>query len=281
VGARLCVAGRRGASPCTSRYPVSARCSALASGSSQRAIRSAHRQEAFWPNRRAGTLGGLAAGLLGERVAAVLGIAAMLPILAALNLLCAWLIRRFAATENAPGRFPCRRHRPGTVIGKRRVRVCGSSRRRDTFAISPPSFSWNAGAALMEYVFKVQAVAAFARAKHGCEFFAIYYAAVSLITFVVQTSSSRLVLEKLGLAVSSGTPSMALLAEPRAPSRAGPGQRHRGQGRRIGFPRLAFPIEATKFSTPDPAPGKRAAKSLIDVGFDRLGDAHGWRPDSA
>jgi len=43
-------------------------------------------------------------------------------------------------------------------------------------------------------------------------FFAVYYAAVSLITFVVQTSCSRLSLEKLGLAATTSTPSMALMA---------------------------------------------------------------------
>ena len=41
-----------------------------------------------------GTLGGLLGGLLAERVAVVLGVGAMLPVLAVLNFICAWQIRR-------------------------------------------------------------------------------------------------------------------------------------------------------------------------------------------
>ena len=52
----------------------------------------------------AGTLGGLAGGLLSERVAAAFQISAMLPILAALNLLCAWLVWRLATSERTPRR---------------------------------------------------------------------------------------------------------------------------------------------------------------------------------
>src|SRR5688572_29583334 len=41
-----------------------------------------------------GTLGGLIGGLLAERVAVMLGVGAMLPVLAILNLVCAWQVRR-------------------------------------------------------------------------------------------------------------------------------------------------------------------------------------------
>ena len=58
----------------------------------------------------------------------------------------------------------------------------------------------------------VGTVVVFGRGETLLRFFAIYYAATSLLTFVLQTSSSRLALEKLGLAVSAGTPSFALLA---------------------------------------------------------------------
>src|SRR5262245_30945945 len=41
----------------------------------------------------AGTFGGLIGGVLAERIAASLGVSAMMPMLAAMNLLAAWLIR--------------------------------------------------------------------------------------------------------------------------------------------------------------------------------------------
>src|SRR5438128_1754585 len=44
----------------------------------------------------AGTLGGLAGGLLSERVAALFNVGAMLPVLALLNVFCAWQVLRLA-----------------------------------------------------------------------------------------------------------------------------------------------------------------------------------------
>ena len=43
-----------------------------------------------------GTLSGLAGALIAERVAAVYGVTAMLPVLAILSLVCGWQIRRLA-----------------------------------------------------------------------------------------------------------------------------------------------------------------------------------------
>ena len=43
-----------------------------------------------------GTFGGLLGGLLAERVAVMLDVGAMLPVLAVLNLVCAWQVRRLA-----------------------------------------------------------------------------------------------------------------------------------------------------------------------------------------
>jgi hypothetical protein len=51
----------------------------------------------------AGTLGGLVSALLAERIATLLGIPAMLPLLAGLQLLSAWLVRRLAVGSGAPG----------------------------------------------------------------------------------------------------------------------------------------------------------------------------------
>src|SRR4029450_10727663 len=52
-----------------------------------------------------GTLGGLLGGLLAERIAATVGVEAMLPVLAVLNFLCAWHIRRLA-TGSASVKLP-------------------------------------------------------------------------------------------------------------------------------------------------------------------------------
>ena len=46
---------------------------------------------------------------------------------------------------------------------------------------------------------------------HLLRFFAIYYAGTSIVTFVLQTSSTHAVLEHLGLGATASTPSVALL----------------------------------------------------------------------
>jgi AAA family ATP:ADP antiporter len=224
----------------------------------------------------AGTLGGLAGGLLAERVAAGLSISAMLPILAALNLLCGWLVYRFAAGEST---------RVSPRLADIAPELLSEAPRSGLRVLAQVPYLRNlaalvllgtAGAALMDYVFKVQAVAAFGQGDTLLRFFAVYYAAISLITFVVQASSSRLVLEKLGLAVSTGTPSLALLGGA-AGSLIAPGLASAiaARGGESIFRGSLFRSSYEIFYTPIPPGEKRAAKSLIDVGFDRLGDAAG------
>jgi hypothetical protein len=131
-------------------------------------------------------------------------------------------------------------------------------------------------AALVDYLFKARAVEMFGRGDELLRFFAIYYAGVSLLAFVIQTTSSALSLEKLGLAVTASTPSLALAVgglggliftglEGVLVARAGESM----------FRSSLFRTGYEIFYTPIPADEKRAAKSIIDVGFDRLGDAVG------
>lgn len=224
-----------------------------------------------------GTLAGLVGALVAERIGALFGVTAMLPVLAALNATCAVTLRRFA---------------PSTTAERRRLDdMNGTS---DLVADSPRSglralaeapylrhlaalvFLGTVGATLADYVFKAAAVESFGRGEALLRFFAIYYAAVSLLSFAVQTTTSALALEKLGLALTSSTPSLALAL-------AGLGG--------IVFPGLEGALVARAaesvfrgslfktgyeiFFTPVAPQDKRAAKSIIDVGFDRLGDAAG------
>src|SRR5262249_42910187 len=107
-------------------------------------------------------------------------------------------------------------------------------------------------------------------------FFGIYYAITSVATFILQTSAASWVLERFGLGVTAATPSAALLlVAPGAliapglqgltAARAGETV-FRGSLFRAGYELLYTPILPAD---------KRAAKSLIDVGADRLGDIVG------
>ena len=224
----------------------------------------------------AGTLGGLAGGFVAERVGIVFGVAAMLPVLAAANLYCAWVIRRLAvsyarataarAVDVAPDLAP-ESPRPGL-----RVLHDAPYLRNLAGLVLVGTLS----AALLDYLFKAQAVAAFGRSEGLIRFFAFYYSATSLITFALQTSSARFSLERLGLAATTGTPSIAVLVggiagliAPGLPSLVAV------RGSETIFRGALFRSAYELFYTPMPPAERRAAKSLIDVGVDRFGDAMG------
>jgi len=99
---------------------------------------------------------------------------------------------------------------------------------------------------------------------------------VSLLAFVVQSVSAPLVLERLGLAVTTATPSLALvlggLGALVFPGLGGAIAARAGESTlRSSLFKTGYEI----FFTPIASHDKRAAKSIIDVGFDRLGDAIG------
>ena len=234
-----------------------------------------------------GTLSGLLGALIAERVAAVYGVTAMLPVLAILSLVCGWQIRRLAAQAAVLKPAP----RDGDLDATPAARMDGAtdlivaSPQRGLRALSKVTYLRNLamlvvlgtiGAALADYVFKVRAVEAFGNGDALLRFFAIYYAATSLLAFVIQTTSSSVALEKLGLAVTASTPSIALATTGMA-AMVVPGIEGVlvARGGEAVFRGSLFRTGYELFFTPIPSTEKRAAKSIIDVGFDRLGDAIG------
>ena len=223
-----------------------------------------------------GTLTGLAGALVAERVAALMGVSAMLPLLAVVNLFCAWQIRRLAQST-LPSKQP--------TLDAAPPELAPMSPQSGLHVLARAPYLRNLaalvllgtiGAALVDYVFKAQAVETFGRGDSLLRFFALYYAGVSLLSFIVQTTSSALALERLGLGLTTSTPSLALavggligLVVPGLPgalvARTGESV-FRGSLFRTGYEIFYTPIAADE---------KRAAKSIIDVGFDRLGDAVG------
>jgi len=223
-----------------------------------------------------GTLTGLAGALVAERVAVLVGVTAMLPVLAALNLLGAWQIRRLARSTSGTDH-------PTIVAAP--PDLAATSPRSGLHVLAQAPYLQNLaalvllgtiGAALADYVFKAQAVETFGRGDTLLRFFALYYAGVSLLSFVVQTTSSALALERLGLGLTASTPSLALalggLIGLVSPGLAGALVARTGES---VFRGSLFRTGYEIFYTPIPADEKRAAKSIIDVGFDRLGDAVG------
>lgn len=223
-----------------------------------------------------GTLGGLVGGLGAERLATVADVPTILPVLALLNLLCAWQVRQLARSTD-----PGHRTRPVEIAGELAAAPTRSG--LEVLARAPYLRSLAAlvtlgtmAAAMADYVFKAQAAATFIEGDDLLRFFAIFYAAVGVVTFLVQTVCSRLALERLGLAVTTGTPSLALLVGgivawfvPGLESAMA------ARGGEAVFRASLFRAGYELFFTPIPSAEKRAAKSVIDIGFDRLGDALG------
>src|SRR4029078_5443340 len=141
-----------------------------------------------------GTLGGLLGALLAARVAATLGAPAMLLFLAALQCLTARLLRGLATSDGAPARSVTPEPASDGSHHRSAIRtVAEASHLRHLAALV---CFVTTSAALLEYLFKVQAVETLGRGDHLLRFFAIYYAATSLIAFALQALSSRAVLER-------------------------------------------------------------------------------------
>jgi len=228
----------------------------------------------------AGTLGGLIGALIAERAALMVGAPAMLLILGALQLIAAVLAARLAGIilrREAAGVRAAETDAAPAVAdqpyrsGLRVIAEAPHLRRIVALVVLGTT-----GGALLEYLFKAKAVEAFGPGDHLLRFFAIYYAAISLLTFLIQVVSSRSVLQRFGVALTTSAPSIALLAGGVASlvvpglggvlvARAGEAI-FRGSWFRAGYELLFTPL---------PAREKRAAKSVIDVAFDRLGEAVG------
>jgi ATP:ADP antiporter, AAA family len=222
----------------------------------------------------AGTLGGLLSALATERIAAIFGVPAMLPLLALLQFSSAWFVRA-TAVRGVGGPLPLASHEDGNPAPSRSaLRVLSEAPYLRNLAVLV--LLGTTGAALVDYLFKARVIETFGRGDNLLRFFALYYAATSMLAFALQSSASRLVLERFGLAVSAGTPSGALLAGSIVGLVApGFGSLLVARGGESVFRSSFFRAGYELFYTPIPSDEKRAAKTLIDVGFDRLGDGVG------
>jgi hypothetical protein len=228
-----------------------------------------------------GTLGGLVGALLAERVASMSSVTVMLPLLAVLSLLCAWQVSRLGRELRLGDQ---RRPTPGPGALEATSDLVAASPRSGLRVLTEAPYLRSVaalvllgtvGATLVDYVFKVRAVDTLGRGDELLRFFAFFYAAISLLTFVVQTSSAP-ALQRLGLAWAASTPSAALVAGGLG-AILSPGLISGVvlRGGESVFRGSLFKTAYEIFYTPIPAHEKRAAKSIIDVGFDRAGDALG------
>jgi AAA family ATP:ADP antiporter len=213
-----------------------------------------------------GTVGGLAGGILAERLVAWSGAPLLMLGLAALHLtgggFLAVILRRWGAPAVPPadsGMKAMPRRRSSLLMTLGVVVLLGSM-----------------GAALLDFVFKVFATETWGGGPGLLRFFAFYHTGVAFSGFLMQSAVSKVMLEKFGIGKSIVTlpatlaggsflalvaPGIVAAAVARAVEAA-----VRGSVFRAGYETCYTPV---------PAGEKRAAKTFIDVGSERGGDAIG------
>jgi MFS family permease len=217
-----------------------------------------------------GTLGGLMGGLLAERVAAWFRAPDVVLLLTALHLACAVLLWRT---------FPANAIRQeGGHVGNSREATPIDAVQRYPFLLTLAGLVIlaSSGTALLDFVFKAQAAHTIGRGAPLLRFFGLYYTATSLLTFLLQTFVAPFCVKHAGLTVTAGTlpvsislgSLLGLLLPGFPPLTVVRGTEILMRG---SLYRSAYELFYTAIAPAE----KRAVKSLIDVGADRMGDAVG------
>ena len=218
-----------------------------------------------------GTLGGVVGGLLAERVGALFAVESMLPLLAAMHLICGVLVRRVPVSEGEKFHEVVRRPAAMKASGFSVLARTPYLRYIGLLVLATTS-----SATLLDYVFKARAVEAFGPGEELMRFFAVFYAGVALATFLTQTLLSRTVLEHFGLGRTVGIlPSasalggLLMLFVPGLAAGSlvrGSESAIRSSLYRSGYELLYTPVSVER---------KRAAKPFVDVGLERAADGIG------
>ena len=247
-------------------------------------------RRAFGRIGAAGTVSGLVGAVIADRIASSYGVTAMFPVLAVLNIVCAWQTRALARATaaslrpQAPEKVDDDAMQAGSMLDATAHLAAASPQTGFRALAQTPYLRTLAGfvllstlgATLIDYVFKAQAVEAVGRGEELLRFFAIYYAATALLSLIVQVFAGPRSLAKLGLGLTTSTPPLAMcVGGLGALIFPGIWTVVAVRGSESVFRGSLFRTGYEIFYTPVPADEKRAAKSIIDVGFDRLGDALG------
>lgn len=213
------------------------------------------------------TIGGVVGGLLAWRAAAVLPVPVMLALLAGINMIGACFAT--AARKRGRGRAPATAE---TAASGLRV-LADTPYLRDLGLLV---LTCAAAQALLEYLVSARAAAIYGKGPALLGFFALYNLGVSVVTFFAQAGLVRPSLERRGLAgtlvlhpVTVGAAAVLAAIAP------GLGTAIVARGAEAVARNSVFRSAYELLYTPLPPAEKRATKTLIDVGLDRVGTALG------
>jgi len=219
----------------------------------------------------ASSFGGVVGGLLAGQVGATMGIETMLPILAFLHLVCAfitWGMDSRHKPQRSRHRIPLRRQ-----VGAGWTILSSAPYVRNLALLV--LFS-TMGAGLLDYVFKVRVSTAYPAGNELVRFFAVFYTVIGVGTFLLQLALSRAAVAKLGIAgavsslpLSLAVGSLGSLVLPGIPAAAA--MRSGEMMVRSSFFKSGYEMLYAAI----PRRERQATKSILDIGVERMGDLLG------
>jgi len=212
-------------------------------------------------------LGGLAGGVLAERVTTWAGATTMLPVLGGLHLACA----AFAA-----GVRPRPMHAAEATVDTPLHGVRVLLRTPYLQSLGVLVLLGAVSAALLDYVFKSNAVRTMPGEAPLMRLFSAYHTGVALLAFAVQLLASGPMLAGAGLARTVATlPLATFVGGVAAVWAPGLASTLVARGAEAVLRNSLFRSAYELLFTPIPQRDRRASKIFVDVGFERAGDALG------
>ncbi|MCA9610034.1 MAG: hypothetical protein KC619_30770 [Myxococcales bacterium] len=212
------------------------------------------------------TFGGVAGGLLAERVGSLFDANTMLVVLAGLNLLA-------AAGVASIGSVP-RPHAPQEPTGNGLAILRGAPYLRHLAALV---LLTAVSAAFVDYAFKAEAARHFSRGSAELlSFFALFHVVAAVLSLVLQIGLAKQALERLGVAGSAATlPFVVLITATVATGLTKLATVVVARASELVVANSIFRSGYELLYTPVSPRQKRPTKALIDVAGNRIGDALG------
>jgi hypothetical protein len=216
----------------------------------------------------AGTAGGLAGGLLAERLAAWFQPNSVMLLLAGAHVACGMVLLSLTGSSSAkePRKRPQAREATAEPTEERRyLRMLAALVVLSAVAAS-----------LLDFAFKFSATAHFGKGAALLRFFAVFYTGSALLTFLLQSLAANKSLERFGLGKTMGVlPVTATAGSLLSLAFPGAWMLTAARGAEAGVRNSLFKSGYEVCFTPLAAEKKRRVKTVVDVGAERAGDFTG------
>ncbi len=218
----------------------------------------------------AASVGGVVGGLL----AAVLGVAVMLPVLACLHLACAAGAR---SLSNSESRAQIELDDPGPEGAPTAATASAHGRNGYLLRLAAFVLLLAMTAALLDYSFKGHVQAQFHSEAEKMRLFSSFYASTSLLALVFQLFLSRRAIERAGLVqTTAALPFGVALGCLGAIAVPGLASAATARGAEYVLRNSLFRSAYEPLYNAMPSSQKNASKTIVDVGVERTGDALGY-----